>query len=120
DQRPRLLMVTVAALAGVLLVLALLVRPRGFAASLWFVASAALLPLASMAAIAIVRPIYHPRYAIPVAPALCLALAGAITLPSRWLLPLRAALAVAVAATFGYGLWRYAHGVGLTRDDYRS
>src|SRR5207237_5894916 len=34
--------------------------------------------------------------------------------------PLRVGLALCVAATFGWGLWRYYDGSGVTRDDYRS
>jgi hypothetical protein len=113
-------MLAVAALLALALLAALALGRRAYAANLWLAAATALLPLALMAAIALVRPIYHPRYAMPVAPALALALAGAIALPVRWLLPLRLALALSVAATFGWGLWRYYEGDGLTRDDYRS
>ncbi|HEY3109920.1 MAG TPA: glycosyltransferase family 39 protein, partial [Chloroflexota bacterium] len=119
DDRLRALMLAAAALLALAL-LAALRGPRSYAGNLWLAAAAALVPLGAMAAIALLRPIYHPRYAMPVAPALILAMAGAIALPSRRLLAVRAALALTVAAAFGWGLWRYYGGDGLTRDDYRS
>lgn len=106
----------VAFLAAALLLLA----PARQRAALLYSCAAVALPLLAMAAVAVYRPIFHPRYAIPAAPGLLLLLGGAITLPSRRLLPLRAALAVVVLALFGYGLYRYQYADGLARDDYRS
>jgi 4-amino-4-deoxy-L-arabinose transferase-like glycosyltransferase len=120
DERLRALMAAAAGLAALALLAVLVLRRARYARSLWYAAAAALVPLGCMAAIAIVRPIYHPRYATPVEPGLLLLFAGAIALPSRWMLPLRVLAAIVVLALFGWGLWRYEGGDGLTRDDYRS
>jgi hypothetical protein len=85
-----------------------------------YAAAAGLLPLALIAAVALFRPIYHPRYAAPATPGLYLALAGALVLGGRWLLPVRATLAIALVALFGWGLSRYFDGDGMTRDNYRD
>jgi hypothetical protein len=85
-----------------------------------YAAAAGLLPLTLIAAVALFRPIYHPRYAAPATPGLYLALAGALVLGGRWLLPVRATLAIALVALFGWGLSRYFDGDGMTRDNYRD
>ena len=106
------------ALAAVAVALAVLLARRRD--GLLYVAAAGLVPLLLIAAVALVRAIYHPRYAVPAAPGLYLAIAGALALSGRWLMPLRAVLALSVVALFGWGLWRYADGDGLTRDNYRD
>lgn len=107
---------TAALLLGALLAVGALRRDAG----LTYAAAAGLTPLALIALVALVRPIYHPRYAIIAAPGVYLALAGALLLSGRWLRPLSAALALVLFALFGWGLWRYADGDGLTRDNYRG
>lgn len=77
-------------------------------------------PLAMMAAIAIIRPVYHPRYAFPVAPLLFVAIAGTLVTGGRATILPRALLIGAMATLFGFGAARYHDGAGLGRDDYRS
>lgn len=121
-ERPYGIVLGAVALLGAIGLLAAL-TPLASAAqrrAIWYAAASGLLPLGAMALVATVRPVFHPRYAIPAVPGIYLALAGLLVLPSRWLLPLRVTLALGIATTFGLGLTRYELQGDLARDDYRS
>jgi mannosyltransferase len=121
DQPIRLALLGVAGLAfGLALAGAALRVGSRRRASLLYAAGAAAVPLLMMAAVALVRPIYHPRYAMPVEPGLLLLVAGVAVVPVRWLLPARFVLVALVLGLSGYGLYRFQYTNGLARDDYRS
>ena len=88
-----------------------------------FALGAFVLPLCLIAAIAMVKPVYHPRYAIAVAPGLLLAFAGAISGSLGggrvWSSVGVVAAALALAAA-GYGQWNLATNPTYIRDDYRG
>ncbi len=105
---------------GLILTLMLWKAPAPYRRGLSLALMAGLVPLLLMVLVAIIRPIYHPRYAIPAAPGILLGLAGLISLPLRLIVILRIALAISVFSLFGFGIWRYHLGDGLTRDNYRE
>jgi hypothetical protein len=97
-------------------------RPGALLATLAF-----LLPLLAMAAISAVKPVFHPRYAIPALPGLLLLLSGVIAAAwSRgrdrlpWARLLGAGTGAVVIVGSVYGLIRLNVDPNYTRDDYRS
>jgi len=121
DQPIRLALLGVAGLAfGLALAGAALRVGSRRLTGLLYAAGAVAVPLIGMAAVALVRPIYHPRYAMPAEPGLLLLVAGVAVVPLRWLLPARLVLVALVLGLSGYGLYRFEYTNGLARDDYRS
>ena len=91
--------------------------------------AAFIVPLALMAAIAAIKPVFHPRYAIAAVPGLCLALGGAIAgawLPTRarWLRLTRivtaGTLIALVLGAAGFGNLNLKTNPAYARDDYRA
>jgi hypothetical protein len=93
-----------------------------------FALGAFALPLALIAAIAAVKPVFHPRYAVAAAPGLALAIAGLATglwLPGSGALSLArryasAAVALVVLGCVTYGGVVLRANPGYSRDDYRA
>ncbi|HUX86730.1 MAG TPA: glycosyltransferase family 39 protein, partial [Chloroflexota bacterium] len=81
-------------------------------------------PLLAMAAVSAIKPIFHPRYAMPAAPGLYLLLGGVIAATTRqsdrvWRLT-GGALAIVTAISFGYGLFHLEFDTAYARDNYRG
>ncbi|HLH72002.1 MAG TPA: hypothetical protein VKX96_01870, partial [Chloroflexota bacterium] len=81
-------------------------------------------PLLAMAVVSALKPIFHPRYAMPAAPGLYLLLGIAITMTTdrdrrRWRI-LGSALAAVSALSFAYGLAHLEFDPTYARDNYRG
>lgn len=81
-------------------------------------------PLLTMAAISIIKPVFHPRYAIPAVFGLYLLFVGMMALllrPGR--LPRQAAgafIAVVLLASAGFGFYHLVYDPAYWRDNYRA
>ena len=87
-----------------------------------FALLAFLLPLAGMAAVAMIKPVFHPRYALPVLPGLLLAFAGLLAWRPKWRIGyvLPASVGALLAAAFAYGTLHLATDPAYARDNYRG
>ncbi|HLG51147.1 MAG TPA: glycosyltransferase family 39 protein [Chloroflexota bacterium] len=97
-------------------------RSRQSTPGLLLAAIAFAIPFATIAAISAVKPIFHPRYAVPVAPGLYLLLAGVLDRLQRWRagrLPALATLAL-LTVSIGYGQIHLRGDPAYQRDDYRD
>lgn len=108
---------------GALLALEVPRRRRRQLRSYLFALAAFAVPLGLIAAIATLKPVFHPRYAAVAAPGLLLALAGTVAgaraEKRRWRL-LSAASGLVLAAAAVFGLTSLATRPEYARDDYRS
>lgn len=102
-------------------------RTRGRQPSVALAALAFIVPFLTIAAIAAVKPVYHPRYAIAVIIGLYLAFAGLIDYlleGGRGLARVNRSAGIALCALLvvcaGYGLYHLEFDPAYARDDYRD